>query len=83
MPEQAIILTMARHIAKREVKRNGSANVSSSPTSKRGSLTRAADTYLDAHRAELMEKATETVRNDPQLRTLAQRYERTRKGNRQ
>jgi hypothetical protein len=44
-------------------------------------LAKAAKSYLSEH-PELIEQAAETVRNHPKLRTLAEREERQRKGNR-
>ena len=82
MTEQAIILTMARHIAKREVKEGWKRQKIKCSHFEAWELTRAADAYFEAH-PELLEKAAEIVRNDPQLRTLAERYERKFKGKRQ
>jgi hypothetical protein len=44
-------------------------------------LHRFANAYLATH-PELIERAAETVRKVPQLRTLAERHERKPKGNR-
>jgi hypothetical protein len=43
-------------------------------------LTKAAKAYLSEH-PDLVEQAAETVRNDPRLRTLAERQARQRKAN--
>jgi hypothetical protein len=43
-------------------------------------LVKAAKNYLSEH-PDLIEQAAETVRNDPRLRTLAERQARERKAN--
>jgi hypothetical protein len=83
MSEQAVILTEARRIAKREVKEGWKRQKIKCSHFEAWELTRAADAYLAEHRATLIEEATETVRTDPLFRTLAERYERKRKGKRQ
>ena len=83
MTEQAIILTLAHHIAKREIKEGWKRQKIKCSHFAAWELTRAADAYLAEHRAEVLEEATETVRNDPRLRTLAERYKRKFKGKRQ
>jgi hypothetical protein len=81
MTEQAIILTLARHIAKREVKKEWKRQRIKCSHFEAWELTRAADAYFEAH-PELLEHAAEIVRNDPRLRTLAAQDERRRKRNR-
>jgi hypothetical protein len=82
MTEQAIILTMANHLARRAIKEEWKRQRIKLSHFDAWVLTQAADAYLADHRIELIEEAAETVRNDPKLRTLAERHERRRKGNR-
>jgi DUF1680 family protein len=82
MTEQAIILTMAHCLAKREVKEEWKRQLIKWVHVDAWELSRAADAYLTEHRAELIEETGEIVRNDPQLRTLVERHEQKRKGNR-
>ena len=81
--EQAIILAMAHCLAKRAIKKERQRQRIKWVHIEPAELRQAAEAYLAVHRAELIERATETVRNDPQLRTLAERHERKRKGIRQ
>ena len=83
MTEQAIILTMARYLSRKAIKEGWKRQRIKLSHFEAWELTRAADAYLNAHRAELIGEATESVRNDPRLRTLAERYERKFKGKRQ
>ena len=81
MNEQAIILTMVRHIAKREVKEAMKRQRIKVSSVDAWEIRQAADAFFDEH-PELLEKAAEIVRNDPIFRTLAERHARRRKGNR-
>jgi hypothetical protein len=83
-PERGSFLHADSHrIAKREVKEGWKRQKIKCSHFEAWELTRAADAYLAEHRATLIEEATETVRTDPLFRTLAERYERKRKGKRQ
>jgi hypothetical protein len=77
----ATIMTLARLAATKAVKRELQAQGLKPVHIPRSIITTAASDYLRAH-PELIEQAAETVRNVPQLRTLAEREERNRKGNR-
>jgi hypothetical protein len=83
MNEQAVILTEARRLARRAIKEGWKRQRIKLSHFHPWELTQAADAFLAEHRIELIEKATETVRNDPRLRTLAERYERKHRGIRQ
>lgn len=76
-----IIKVLAQQAARKAVKRQYQAQglkVSHIPAKE---ITEAANDYLRDH-PDLFEQAAETVRKVPQLRTLAEREERRRKGNR-
>jgi hypothetical protein len=77
----AATIILARQLAKREVKRHWHRQGIRWRDFEASELAEAAKSYLNKH-PELIEQAAETVRNDPQLRTLAERQERQRKGNR-
>jgi len=74
-------IVLARSFAKREVKRHWHKQGIRWRDFEASDLAKAAKSYLSEH-PELIEQAAETVRNDPQLRTLAERQERQRRGNR-
>ena len=76
-----IIMTMAKLLAIKAVKRDVQARGLKLAHIERKIIVSAADAYLRDH-PELIEEATETVRKVPQLRTLAEREERRRKENR-
>jgi hypothetical protein len=76
----AATITLARYYAKREVKREWRAQGIRIWDYEASDLAKAAKSYLSEHPV-LIEQAAETVRNDPRLRTLAEREERQRKGN--
>ena len=76
----AAIMTLAHYYARRDVKedirrKKGSSALRTLAASDISMLGKA---WLDAH-PKLIDKAAETVRNDPKLRTLAERYERERR----
>jgi hypothetical protein len=75
---QAIML--ARYFAKRAVKAAWLKQGLRIWDYEASDLTKAAKSYLSEH-PELIEQAAETVRNDPRLRTLAERQQRQRKAN--
>lgn len=77
----AVIMTVARLAAIKVLKRNMQAQGLKVAHIERHVVVSAANDYLRDH-PELFEKAAETVRKVPQLRTLAAREERHRKGNR-
>jgi hypothetical protein len=77
----AATIIWAHWLAKREVKRLWHSQGLRWQYIEASDLARAAQSYLSEH-PELIEQAAETVRNDPRLRTLAERQERQRKGNR-
>jgi hypothetical protein len=73
-------ITLARYFAKRAVKAAWVRQGLKPQYIDASDLTKAAKTYLSGH-PELIEQAAETVRNDPRLRTLAERQQRQRKAN--
>ena len=78
----AVLATLARYEAVKAVKRHlRSLGVRPRDTTARD-IRIAADEYLAQHRAELVAHAAETVRKDPQLRTLYEREQRERRRNR-
>ena len=77
----AVVMTVARLAAINAVKRNMQAEGLKVAHVERRIIVSVARDYLCDH-PELIEQATETVREVPQLRTLAEREERRRKGNR-
>jgi hypothetical protein len=76
----ATVMTLARFNAVKIVTRQMQAQGLKVQYIERRVIVSAADSYLSEH-PELIEQAAETVRNVPQLRTLAERYERWRKRN--
>ena len=76
----ATVMTVARLIAIKAIKRNMQAQGLKLAHVERQIIVSAANTYLCNH-PELIQGAAETVRKGPQLRTLAEREERRRKGN--
>lgn len=77
----AVVMTVARLAAIHAVKRNMQAQGLKVAHIERHVVVSAANDYLRDH-PELFEKAAETVRKVPQLRTLAEHEERRRRGNR-
>jgi hypothetical protein len=75
-------MTMARHLATKAVKEQWKRQRKHWVWVEHRELVSASMAYLAEH-PELIEEAAETVRNDPRLRTLAERYERKFKGKRQ
>jgi hypothetical protein len=80
LPHIASAMTLARYYAKREVQWRWRAQGIRIWDYEASDLAKAAKSYLSEH-PELIEQAAETVRNDPQLRTLAARQARQRKAN--
>jgi hypothetical protein len=76
----ATIMTVARLAAIKAVKRDIQAQGRRVTSVECRVIIEAANTYLRDH-PELIEKAVETVRKVPQLRTLAEREERQRRRN--
>lgn len=76
----ATVMTMARLIAIKAVKRNMQAQGLKLAHVERLIIVSAAAKYLDEHPA-LLDRAAETVQSHPKLRTLAEREARRRKGN--
>ena len=76
----ATVMTVARLIAIKAVKRNMQAQGLKLAHVERQIIVSAATIYLREH-PRLIEQAAETVRKDPKLRTLVEREERRRKGN--
>ena len=76
----ATVMTVARLIAIKAVKRNMQAQGLKLAHVERQIIVSAAGKYLDEH-PELPDRAAETVQSHPKLRTLAEREERRRKGN--
>jgi hypothetical protein len=76
----ATIMTIARLAAIKAVKRNMQAQGLKVAHIERHVIISAANIYLNDH-PELIKESAETVRKVPQLRTLAEREERRRKGN--
>jgi hypothetical protein len=77
----ATIVTVARLMAIKAIKRNMQAQGLKLAHVEQHMIVSAARKYLDEH-PELIAEAAETVRKVPQLRTLAEREERRRKRNR-
>jgi hypothetical protein len=73
-------IVLARYYAKREVQWRWRAQGIRIWDYEASNLAKAAKSYLSEH-PELIEQAAETVRNDPRLRTLAEREQRQRKAN--
>jgi hypothetical protein len=73
-------ITLARYFAKRAVKAAWLRQGLKPQYLDACDLTTAARSYLSEH-PELIEQAAETVRNDPRLRTLAERQACQRKAN--
>lgn len=78
----AVIMTLAHRAAIKAGKRNMQAQGLRVASIERRTIGSAARDYLHDH-PELIEQATDTVRKVPQLRTLAEREERRRKGKQQ
>jgi hypothetical protein len=81
------VMTEAKRLARNAVKAQWRAEGRKVPWVDPRELTNAVRAYLDLHRAELVSRAAEnlrqwSVRLVPQLRTLAEREERRRKENR-
>jgi site-specific recombinase XerD len=75
MAKAAATVTLARYYAKRDVKAQMRAQGLKPQYIEYREIVSAASAYLDAH-PELLEQAAKTVRNLPQLRTLAEREAR-------
>jgi hypothetical protein len=75
-------MTIASHLATKAIKSEWRRQKINWVWVEHKELVSASMAYLEAH-PELLEEAAETVRNDPNFRTLAERYERKRKGKRQ
>ena len=76
----ATVMSVARLIAIKAIKRSMQAQGLKLAHVERQIIVSAANTYLCKH-PELIQEAAETVRKVPQLRTLDERDERRRKGN--
>ncbi len=76
----AAIMTIARQLAIKAVKRRMQAQGLKLPHIEHSIIVSAAHDYLRDH-PDLLEQAAETVRTVPQLRTLAEREERRRRRN--
>jgi len=76
----AAIMTLAHYYARRDVKEDIRRHKGSSAlrTIAASELTRLGQEWLTSH-PELIERAAETVRNDPKFRTLAERADRNRR----
>jgi hypothetical protein len=77
----AVVMMVAKQAAIKAVKGNMQAQGVKVVYVARRIIVAAANAYLTEH-PELIEQAAETVRKVPQFRTLAEREERQRKGNR-
>ena len=75
----ATIMTVAKLAAIKAIKRDIQARGEKLAHIEQKIIVAAANIYLRDH-PELIEQAAETVRKVPQLRTLAERHERRRKG---
>jgi len=74
----AVIFHIARHKAKKAVEVELKSQGIRLTTFPYCDLKLRAKAYFDAHRAELVEQATQTVMRSPQLRKLHEREERQR-----
>ena len=77
----AVVMTVAKLAAIKAIKCEMQAHGLKPAHIERSIIVSAASIYLNDH-PQLIEQAAETVRKVPQLRTLAEREERRRKGNR-
>ena len=75
MTEQGVIITLARYRARQAVKQQlWDRGIKLSSVTARD-VVEAAEVYIEQH-PELLADAAETVRNNPQLRTLVERQAR-------